>query len=183
MHFPSSPLPRSVLVTAGDRGSWGQGSGKTTSLSKALSSNGDRTCFMFFNKLPSKCLMPLKINWVLLKALFPVTDLQFGPPGMLDMPVRCRLSIRRAILNLEHTLGIRLNAFSDSQIVLKLTSYKQYCLISLYLQGKLPGFHTTAKWHRQERLDLGFPVQAHAFFQVSSTHPKKPPSNICNCFL
>lgn len=73
--------------------------------------------------------MPLKINWVLLKALFPVTDVQFGPPGMLDMPERCRLSIHRAVLNLEHTLGIRLNAFSDSQIVLKLTmlSYLNIC--------------------------------------------------------
>lgn len=73
--------------------------------------------------------MSLKINWVLVKALFPVTDLQLGPPGMLDRPVRRGLSIRRAVLTLEHTLGIRFNAFSDSQIVLKLTSHKQYCLL------------------------------------------------------
>ena len=31
-------------------------------------------------------------------------------------------------------------------------------------------------------LDLSFPIQAHAFFCISSTYRNKPPINISNCF-
>lgn len=65
---------------------WGVRAGQVENIIpiETPSNNQDLTHFIFFNKLPSKCSMTLKINWLILKALFPATDLQFDPHGMLS---------------------------------------------------------------------------------------------------